>query len=144
MRKRVSREPQAHTLPDNLLTRLFDIIKTQFAKSKLEHPTGEHARLPAVAPSRGRGLKHANRALAKNIDCRPFTGAWIETFAGAITLGLTFGRPFTGAWIETTRSARNGCPDSSRPFTGAWIETIPETVAVLRIRRPFTGAWIET
>ena len=32
-------------------------------------------------------------------------------------------RPFTGAWIETYRSHAAPVPELGRPFTGAWIET---------------------
>ena len=58
--------------------------------------------MPAVAPSRGRGLKP--KALChrrKNTGGRPFTGAWIETIMPSLIQPMRAGRPFTGAWIET-------------------------------------------
>ena len=34
-------------------------------------------------------------------QCRPFTGAWIETSKLVLTSSCVKRRPFTGAWIET-------------------------------------------
>ena len=120
----------------------------------------------AVAPLRGRGLKHPQHACCVRLRGRSLTGAWIETRNQGGILILYSGRSLTGAWIETMDGDPHFRDTDSRSLTGAWIETDRvwsehglEAVAPLRGRglkqidelllmgkasRSLTGAWIET
>ena len=86
-----------------------------------------------VAPSRGRGLKPGSVATSTRGFCRPFTGAWIETIVGAGGVSLQPCRPFTGAWIETYSCIALNAFGFSRPFTGAWIETFSMCLTPIKV-----------
>ena len=85
--------------------------------------TGDVEGGTAVAPSRGRGLKQMLMPQMLDFDCRPFTGAW----------------------IETTQSARRSeTLPAVAPSRGRGLKLTPDVATTVAIGRPFTGAWIET
>ena len=76
----------------------------------------------------------------------PFTGAWIETTAGACGLGGKLVAPFTGAWIETCARGPNSCRyRQSHPLRVRGLKPRDLDVRYYPLPvAPFTGAWIET
>ena len=53
----------------------------------------------------------------------PRVGAWIETYAKHVALGLDFVAPRVGAWIETLILILGERLGEVAPRVGAWIET---------------------
>jgi len=75
-----------------------------------------------VAPSQGRGLKPNQRDQHQISICRPFTGAWIETWKMLCIKRSDSGRPFTGAWIETITSSVHLCRLMVAPSQGRGLK----------------------
>jgi len=64
----------------------------------------------------------------------PPAGAWIETIAGANTVGGWCVAPPAGAWIETQHAQLKAQLWIVAPPAGAWIETRNEWVNKIRLK----------
>ena len=98
-----------------------------------------------VAPLRGRGSKLvAQRDAFVALDCRPLTGAWVETCSAPCLGRRHTVAPLRGRGSKPLIDLYQMMVDPSPPYGGVGRndnEVPPEWRAD---RRPLTGAWVET
>ncbi len=85
-----------------------------------------------VAPSRGRGSKLEQRGGSQVAGASPPHGGVDRNCGTCADEDAGECRPLTGAWIETRCATRHSRPGSRRPLTGAWIETSPASSRLAR------------
>ena len=91
-----------------------------------------------VAPSRGRGLKHAHQGRIRPRTVAPSRGRGLKPPMPCFTLSLSC-RPFTGAWIETRHRGAGRCTGTVAPSRGRGLKLVTSLIEQAKGRSPLHG-----